>query len=48
MFNTVARGLLRPRVIITAKIPEVGVKKVAEACDIVHHWDREEALPRCA
>jgi len=36
----------RPRVAITIRIPEVARARVAEKCDIVHHWDKDEQCPR--
>lgn len=39
-------SVFRPKVVITAKIPELGVRRVSEHCEILHHWNKEEALPR--
>jgi hypothetical protein len=30
---------------ITAKIPEVAKLKIAEQCDIIHHWDSVQPFP---
>jgi len=36
----------KPRVAVTAKIPERALEKIKEKCQITHHWDVEDALPR--
>lgn len=37
--------MAKPKVLVTRRIPQAGLARVHEACDVLH-WDSDEAIPR--